>query len=42
MRYAQVLYGMCWKELKAKVKDRVFIFAGHKVVRGCYMTGLIG
>jgi hypothetical protein len=33
--HKEVLYGMCWKELKAKVKDRVFIFAGHKVIRGC-------
>jgi hypothetical protein len=32
--HKEVLYGMCWKELKAKVKDRVF-FAGHKVIRGC-------
>jgi hypothetical protein len=31
----EVLYGMCWKEPKEKVKDRVFIFAGHKVIRGC-------
>jgi hypothetical protein len=22
----EVLYGMCWKELKAKVKDRVLFF----------------
>jgi hypothetical protein len=35
MRYAQgTVVGMCWKELKAKVKDRVIIFAGHKAVRG--------
>jgi hypothetical protein len=33
--HKEVLYGMCLKELKAKVKDRVFIFAGHKVIRGC-------
>jgi hypothetical protein len=32
--YKEVFYGMCWKELKAKVKDRVFIFAGHKAIRG--------
>jgi hypothetical protein len=30
----KVLYGLCWKELKAKVKDMVF-FANHKVIRGC-------
>jgi hypothetical protein len=32
--HKDVLYVMCWKELKAKVKDRVFIFAGHKAIRG--------
>jgi hypothetical protein len=32
--HKDVLYVMCWKELKEKVKDRVFIFAGHKAVRG--------
>jgi hypothetical protein len=31
----EVLYGICWKELKAKVKDRFLFFAGHKVIRGC-------
>jgi hypothetical protein len=31
----EVLYGMCWKDLKAKVKDMVFISAGHKVIRRC-------
>jgi hypothetical protein len=30
------------KELKAKVKVTVFISAGHKVIRGCEMTRLIG
>jgi hypothetical protein len=24
---------MCWKELKAKEKDRVFIFVVHKVIK---------
>jgi hypothetical protein len=33
--HKKVLYGMCWKELKAKVQNRVFIFAGHKVIREC-------
>jgi hypothetical protein len=32
--HEEVLYGMCWKELKAKVEDRIFIFAGHKAIRG--------
>jgi hypothetical protein len=32
--HKEVLYGMCRKELKAKVKDRVLIFAGHKAIRG--------
>jgi hypothetical protein len=31
--HKEVLYGMCWKELKAKVKERVFIFASHKAIR---------
>jgi hypothetical protein len=31
----KVLYDMCWKELKAKVKDRVLFFAGLEVIRGC-------
>jgi hypothetical protein len=32
--HKEVLYGICWKELKAKLKDRVFIFADHKAIRG--------
>jgi hypothetical protein len=32
--HKEILYGMCWKELKAKVKYRVFIFASHKAIRG--------
>jgi hypothetical protein len=31
--HKEVLYGMCWKELKAKEKDRVFIFVVHKVIK---------
>jgi hypothetical protein len=32
--HKDVLYVMCRKELKAKVKDRVFIVVKHKVIRG--------
>jgi hypothetical protein len=32
--HKEVLYVMCWKELKAKVTIGFFIFVGHKVIRG--------
>jgi hypothetical protein len=40
--HEKVLDDLCWKGLKAKVKDKVLFFTSHKVIRGCYMTGLIG
>jgi hypothetical protein len=33
--HKDVLYVMCWKGAQGKVKVRVFIFAGLKVIRGC-------